>query len=140
MGSEKGLVFQIIHGSFVDGYGIRTTLFLKACPLRCRWCCNPEGQRGYPELKYTASYCNGCARCIDVCPVSAIQLDPKLERVQIDRESCTNCEKCIDHCYTGALQYFGTYYTVDDLFDIIRKDEQYYRSSGGGVTAFCRTQ
>lgn len=131
---EKGLVFHVIHGSFVDGYGIRTTVFLKGCPLRCLWCCNPEGQAGYPELKYTSQDCTVCGNCIPVCPEGAIKSDPFLEKVSIDRQSCTNCGKCIDVCYTGALQYFGTYYTVDELFEIIRKDEQYYRSSGGGVT------
>lgn len=134
MGNEKGLVFHIIHGSFVDGYGIRTTIFLKGCPLRCLWCCNPEGQTGHPELKYTASNCNGCGKCIDVCPKGAIQINPLLEKAQIDRKLCDNCGKCIDVCYAGALEYFGTYYTVDELFEIIKKDEQYYRSSGGGAT------
>ena len=133
-GGEKGLVFHIIHGSFVDGYGIRTTVFLKGCPLRCLWCCNPEGQMGYPELKYTIAECNNCGNCIGVCPEGAIKSDPILEKVTIDRKLCNNCGKCISVCYTGALQYFGTYYTVDELFDIIKKDEQYYRSSGGGVT------
>jgi len=132
--NEKGLVFHIIHGSFVDGYGIRTTVFLKGCPLRCAWCCNPEGQASYPELKYTIKDCNNCGRCIDVCPKNAIKVNPLLEKVQIDRKLCDNCGACIGVCYTGSLQYFGTYYTVDELFDIIKKDEQYYRSSGGGVT------
>lgn len=132
--TEKGLIFHIIHGSFVDGYGIRTTIFLKGCPLRCLWCCNPEGQQGYPELKYTVLKCNGCNQCITACLKGAIRLNPLLEKIQIDRNLCTNCGKCIDVCYTGALEYFGTYYTVDELFEIIRKDEQYYRSSGGGVT------
>jgi len=134
MGNEKGLIFHIIHGSFVDGYGIRTTIFLKGCPLRCLWCCNPEGQSGYHELKYTASNCNGCGKCVDVCPAGAIRLDPLLEKAQIDRKLCDNCGKCIDVCYAGALEYFGIYYTVDELFEIIKKDEQYYRSSGGGAT------
>ena len=132
--NEKGLVFHITHGSFVDGYGIRTTVFLKGCPLRCAWCCNPEGQASYPELKYTIKDCNNCGRCIDVCPKNAIKVNPLLEKVQIDRKLCDNCGACIGVCYTGSLQYFGTYYTVDELFDIIKKDEQYYRSSGGGVT------
>jgi glycyl-radical enzyme activating protein len=131
---EKGLVFHIIHGSFVDGYGIRTTVFLKGCPLKCLWCCNPEGQATYPEMKFTFSDCNNCGKCIDVCPKNAIKVNPLLEKAQIDRNLCDNCGDCIDVCYTGALQHFGTYYTVDELFDIIKKDEQYYRSSGGGVT------
>jgi pyruvate formate lyase activating enzyme len=132
--NEKGLIFHIIHGSFVDGYGIRTTVFLKGCPLRCLWCCNPEGQATYPEIQYKISDCNNCGRCIGVCPKNAIKVNPLLEKVQIDRKLCDNCGDCIGVCYAGALQYFGTYYTVNELFEIIKKDEQYYRSSGGGAT------
>ena len=136
MDSERGLIFHIIHGSFVDGYGIRTTVFLKGCPLRCVWCCNPEGQESHPEIKLTPSKCDACGRCVKVCPTNAIQLDLKREddKVEIDRELCTNCGKCIEVCYTGALDYFGRYITVDELFDIVKKDEQFYRASGGGVT------
>ena len=132
----KGLVFHIIHGSFVDGYGIRTTVFLKGCPLRCIWCCNPEGQKENSEIKFTSSHCDGCARCIPVCPVGAIHLDleRKDHKLLIDRELCTNCGMCMDVCYTGALDCFGRYFTVDELFDVVKKDEQYYRASGGGVT------
>jgi pyruvate formate lyase activating enzyme len=132
----KGLVFHIIHGSFVDGYGIRMTVFLKGCPLRCTWCSNPEGQKEGVEIKFTSSHCDGCARCISVCPADAIHLDPerKDDKLQIDRELCTNCGMCIDVCYTGALDCFGKYFTVDELFDVVKKDEQYYQASGGGVT------
>ncbi len=133
---KRGLIFHIIHGSFVDGHGVRTTVFLKGCPLRCIWCCNPEGQAGYPELKLTPSLCDGCGRCVPVCPTNAIKVNPELvvDRVQIDRKLCTNCGKCIDVCYTGALDLFGKYMTVNELFDIVKKDEQYYRATGGGVT------
>ncbi|OGO24932.1 MAG: hypothetical protein A2144_04495 [Chloroflexi bacterium RBG_16_50_9] len=136
MENKKGLIFHIIHGSFVDGYGIRTTVFLKGCPLRCLWCCNPEGQKGDPELKYTPAECDSCGRCIPVCPTKAIQLDsvPGKEKPEIDRKLCTDCGKCIEVCYREALAYFGSYIGVDELFDLVKKDEQFYRSSGGGVT------
>lgn len=98
-----GNIFHIIHGSFVDGYGIRTTVFLKGCPLRCVWCCNPEGQSSQPEIKLTIEKCDGCGDCIDAC-------------------------------YTGALELFGKYMTVNEVFNEIKKDEQFYRNSGGGVT------
>jgi pyruvate formate lyase activating enzyme len=136
MDNKSGLLFHIIHGSFVDGYGVRTTVFLKGCPLRCVWCCNPEGQQGHPEIEFTAAECDGCGRCVPVCPTNAIQPDPKSgdNKIELDRELCTNCGKCIEVCYTGALGYFGRYITVDQLFDIVKKDEQFYRASGGGVT------
>lgn len=134
--SNEGLIFHIIHGSFVDGYGIRTTVFLKGCPLGCVWCCNPEGQTGLPEIKFTSSKCDGCGRCVSVCAAGAIRtgLGHGDKKIQIDRQSCTNCGDCIEVCYIGALEYFGKRMTVDEVFDIVKKDEQFYRASGGGVT------
>jgi pyruvate formate lyase activating enzyme len=135
MGENHGLVSQIVHGSFVDGHGIRTTVFLKGCPLRCLWCCNPEDQKGYPELSFTVSRCNGCGDCIPICPVKAIRFDnSNPERIMIDRNLCTNCGKCIDKCFTGALEIFGRYYDVDELLQIVIKDSRFYQSSNGGVT------
>lgn len=136
MDNTRGLVFQTIHGSFVDGHGIRTTVFLKGCPLKCVWCCNPEGQSFEPELKFTAAKCTGCGNCVPLCPTGAIKLAPEEweARVCIDRTRCTNCGKCLAACYTGALDCFGQYYTVEELFAVVQKDEQFYRSSGGGVT------
>jgi glycyl-radical enzyme activating protein len=132
----EGLVFQIIHGSFVDGPGIRTTVFLKGCPLGCLWCCNPEGQKRHPELKVTAALCNKCGTCIAVCPEGAMRLGsaPGDDPIIIDRTRCNNCLACIDGCYTDALDRFGLSYTVDELFELVRKDERYYGDSGGGVT------
>jgi pyruvate formate lyase activating enzyme len=136
MDKNHGLVSQIVHGSFVDGYGIRTTVFLKGCPLRCLWCCNPETQQGYPEISFTHSKCNGCRNCIQQCPVNAIKIDPSSETgaILINRDRCTNCGECINKCFTEALEFFGRYYSVDELFEVIIKDRQFYQSSGGGVT------
>lgn len=136
MDNTKGLIFNIVHGSFVDGYGIRTTIFLKGCPLKCIWCCNPEGQAFNPELRVVSADCNGCGNCISACPQKAIRLDKNEDKfdVIVDRNLCDNCGKCIDNCYTGALSFYGKYYTVDEMFNIIKKDEQFYRSTGGGVT------
>lgn len=136
MDNKAGHIFHIITGSFVDGYGVRTTIFLKGCPLRCIWCCNPEGQEYHPEIKFTSSKCDGCGKCVQACPINAIQLAPNLEdeKLKIDRKLCTNCGKCLEVCYTGALEYFGKSVTVDELFDTVKKGEQFYRASGGGVT------
>jgi pyruvate formate lyase activating enzyme len=136
MDEVKGLIFHIIHGSFVDGYGTRTTVFLKGCPLRCRWCCNPEGQNTFNELKFISALCNGCGKCISVCQSNAIHMtgNKGTARIEIDRSTCSNCFKCVDQCHYGALDRWGKYYTVEELFNLIKKDEVYYRSSGGGVT------
>ncbi len=136
MEKQTGIVFNIVHGSFVDGFGIRTTVFLKGCPLRCKWCCNPEGQKYEPELKYTASHCNGCGECVSACPAGAIRMTETDagNKIEIDRSLCTNCMKCVEACYMDALDSFGKPYTVDELYDVVRRDMSYYRSSGGGVT------
>jgi pyruvate formate lyase activating enzyme len=136
MSDNKGLIFHTIHGSFVDGHGIRTTIFLKGCPLHCLWCCNPEGQNSFPELKFTPSKCSGCSRCIDICPTGAIELcdGESKKAVRIDRQKCDNCGKCTEVCYEGSLEIFGEYKSVEDVFNNAVKDEAYYRNSGGGIT------
>ena len=132
----KGIVFHIIHGSFVDGPGVRTTVFLKGCPLRCVWCCNPEGQKLAPEIRLTKSKCNACGRCAMVCPIRIVTVGAHddEEKVRIKRDACTGCGECINACPTGALGWFGTHMTVNELFERVRKDDKYYRNSGGGVT------
>jgi glycyl-radical enzyme activating protein len=133
---EKGLVFNIIHGSLVDGHGIRTTMFLKGCPLKCLWCCNPEGQSRLPELKYIEEKCTGCGKCLKVCPVSAISIDQARpgSKVNIDRKLCNACGKCVEACPEGAFEMAGRYYTTDELVKIAQSDEIFYRESDGGIT------
>lgn len=131
-GGKKGLVFNIVHGSFVDGYGVRTTVFLKGCPLRCVWCCNPEGQSFQAELKYVAGKCTGCGSCVPQCERGALSLHNGT--AEINRKLCDGCGRCVEHCYTDALEMFGKWYTPEELFSIVRKDESFYSVSGGGVT------
>ena len=130
--SEKALVFHIIHGSFVDGYGIRTTVFLKGCPLKCVWCCNPEGQSYRQELKYTAEHCTGCGKCVPVCPQGAVTMAEG--KAVIDRSRCDGCMQCAEVCYFDAMEPFAKWMTAEEVFEIIRADEAFYRSSGGGAT------
>ena len=130
--SSKGLIFNLVQGSFVDGYGIRTTIFLKGCPLRCTWCCNPEGQSFQKELSVADDKCSSCGDCLDVCPAHALSLVDGL--VQVDRTRCQVCGTCISACTRGVFSIFGTEYTVDEIFEIIRRDKPFYEASGGGLT------
>ena len=133
MSEITGTLFNIVHGSCVDGHGVRTTVFLKGCPLRCLWCCNSEGQLMQKELKVSVDLCNACGRCSGICSEDAIALkDGKI--MGIDRAKCTKCRKCVDACYIDAIDTFGMDYTVDEIFNIINKDKEYYLASGGGVT------
>ena len=131
-GFETATVFQVVHGSFVDGWGIRTTVFLKGCPLRCVWCCNPESQRSQPELRVIPEHCSGCGRCLDQCPAGALTLDGRL--IRVDRSKCDGCGACVQSCWPGALTIWGSERTAQDVFSECLRDREFYVQSGGGVT------
>lgn len=130
--NTAGLIFNIVHGSFVDGPGIRTTIFLKGCPLSCVWCCNPEGQSFDPQLRVISTRCNGCGRCIGACAKGALKLINGV--VKVDRRRCDGCGKCTEVCWFDALDIWGKRYTVEEIFEIVLKDKSFYESSGGGLT------
>jgi len=128
----KGTIFNIQRYSTEDGPGIRSTVFTKGCPLRCFWCSNPESQKSWPEIAHRDSLCNQCGRCIEVCDSQAISIVGK--KVLINRKRCTRCGKCVEVCIPEAIRLVGNEMSVDEVFQEVRKDVQYYRSSGGGVT------
>ncbi len=129
----SGIVFNIQRYSIQDGPGIRTTVFLKGCPLRCIWCSNPESQNDFLEIAHRDSICQKCGRCVEVCEAKAITLTS--EGTKIDRKLCTNCGKCIEACVFGARRFYGEKKTVEEVYREVLRDKPFYNNSGGGVTA-----
>jgi pyruvate formate lyase activating enzyme len=129
--SKNGIVFNIQRYSLHDGPGIRTVVFLKGCPLRCQWCCNPESFVLIPQISFSGSKCIQCERCFEICPV-AITPD---QRIQLGGNvECIFCGACIEECPTGALEIIGREMTVDEVLLETEMDRLFYESSGGGVT------
>lgn len=120
-------IFDIQHFSIHNGPGIRTTVFFKGCPLRCKWCHNPESIRPESQRVFRSERCIHCGTCLKVCPKldnGALPLD----------ERCGDCTLCIDACPTNALEIFGKHYTVTALMAELEKDASFYEQSGGGIT------
>lgn len=128
----KGLVLEIQKLSTEDGPGIRTSVFLKGCPLTCDWCHNPESIPTKPGIQWFEAKCIGCKTCVEICPEKALRFDVK--GLHIDREKCSICGKCAEECPSTALQIFGLEWSVTALLHEVEKDRAYYEKSGGGVT------
>lgn len=132
MSSVSGVVFQIQRWSLHDGDGIRSTVFLKGCPLRCGWCANAESWNLDPDVLYLKERCAGCGKCSEVCPVGASRMQDG--KCVFDRRYCTACGKCCGGCPAGARKKMGSIMTVQDVMKAIKRDAIFYRESGGGVT------
>ena len=132
-----GIIFDIQRYSIHDGPGIRTLVFLKGCPLSCKWCCNPEGQTAHPEISFIAAKCVGAKECkgpcAKACPNVALSLSPD-GKPRTNRELCQGCGLCAETCLYEARHVSGKKLTIDELMAEVKKDEPFYLSSGGGVT------
>ncbi len=130
--SVHGLITNIQRTSTEDGPGIRTTVFLKGCPLRCEWCHNVEAIDPKPQLVWHGQKCIGDQACIRTCPEHALTLTR--EGMVIDREMCTVCGSCAEACPTTAMELIGERWNAEDLVEELARDSVFFTTSGGGVT------
>jgi len=129
---QYGCVFDIQRYSIHDGPGIRTTVFLKGCSLRCFWCQNPESQSPQPEIFFFTGRCTICGRCIEVCSTGASFAGKEIS--EIDRSKCIGCGRCAEECPNKARKLVGVNMSVDQVLEVVMKDRKFYQNSGGGVT------
>jgi pyruvate formate lyase activating enzyme len=129
---SSGLVFDIKRFSIHDGPGIRTTVFLKGCPMNCWWCHNPESQAPGPQMVIRESRCIRCGACLAACEHGAVSLAE--EGSSTDRARCVLCGACTEVCYTEARELVGQQMTVANVMAEIKRDIAFYDQSGGGAT------
>lgn len=135
--NKSGIVFNVQRFTIHDGPGLRTEIFLKGCPLSCKWCSNPEGQMLRPEPGLYRKRCIGekqCGGCRDVCPEMDSIGFVRNRITSLDREKCIGCMACIEECPSDAIKAWGKEMSVSECMDIILRDRGYYEESGGGVT------
>jgi len=131
--AKTGVVFNIQKFSIHDGPGVRTTVFLKGCPLRCQWCANPESQSPRVQVLYDMKKCLHCGKCVQSCPEQALHMDQS-GKIHIEREHCTACLVCTKLCPQNALTSAGEEKTTNEVLRICMQDQPFYEESGGGVT------
>lgn len=132
--NETARILRIEKISPNDGAGLRTVVFFKGCPMRCRWCSTPESQKMAPELRYQAAGCAACGECAKRCSRKALSLNRSTGRIVLDKVRCDNCFDCVAACPSGALGVYGREMTVSQVMKHIARDEIFYYHSGGGVT------
>lgn len=130
---EKGMIFDLKRFAVHDGSGLRSTLFLKGCPLRCPWCQNPEGLEKKPLVWYSPTDCLRCGTCVAACPEKVLDLAGELLRIHISRDACTLCGACENACPAAAIEVRGREVTSREAADMLLRDQVFF-ADGGGVT------
>ena len=115
-----------------DGYGIRTNVFFKSCPMKCKWCANPETIEPFPQLMFYSHKCINCGKCLPVCAYDSIVV--KNGRMSQNFDHCKHCGKCVETCLNDAREINGRLMTPEEVFEEVNQDKVFYQSSGGDVT------
>ena len=121
----QGRIFDIQKYSIHDGPGIRTSIFVKGCPLKCKWCHNPELMESRNQIIYSLNRCIGCGECVKMCPQHIISRDDD-KGLNIDRGKCSLCELCVDNCYSKALRMSAEPMTIEEVMHVILQDKEFY--------------
>jgi len=131
--NTEGIIFDIQKFSIHDGPGIRTIVFLKGCPLACKWCSNPESQKHQQEIMWKSMLCVGCNKCEEACPQKAISTKTDGSK-HFDRIRCVACGTCDSVCFRGAITLAAKFVNVDEIMCEVEQDMVFYETSGGGLT------
>lgn len=132
---RKATIFNVQKYNMYDGPGVRTLVFFKGCPLRCKWCANPEGLEKKYQVMFKINSCIDCGACVSVCPVGIHTISKDTQKHEVLRNiDCLGCHKCVEACNAGALTIVGEVKTISELVEIVEEDKTFYEVSGGGVT------
>ena len=132
---RKARIFNIQKYNMYDGPGVRTIVFFQGCPLRCKWCANPEGMMKKNRVMLKSNLCLDCGECTEVCPVGIHTINSLTNKHEINRSiDCLGCKRCADICTQSAIDILGEEKTISELLEVIEEDRTFYEMSGGGVT------
>ncbi len=132
---RKATIFNVQKYNMYDGPGVRTLIFFQGCPLRCKWCANPEGMIKKYRVMFKSNSCVNCGACVSVCPVGIHTISNESLKHEVNRNiECIGCRKCVDACLNSALSIVGEVKTISELVEIVEEDRTFYEASGGGVT------
>ncbi len=132
---RKATIFNIQKYNMYDGDGVRTLIFFQGCPLRCKWCANPEGMIKKNRVMFKSNLCVDCGACVSVCPAGIHTMNSVTLKHEVNNDiDCIGCGKCKDACIKSAISIVGEVKTISELLKIVEEDRTFYEVSGGGVT------